>query len=293
MEEKMKNSKRILAILSFLIIFSLSCNLFAGFGGKKPDDTADSSQNSGNDQSTGEGQPGDTLYFTALPVDVTDSTGSLKVIAARALQGMSKWNIVAVLKNTSTDPLMIYESLDWQVKVYDAAGKIIGQQPTTTQEMGFPPNHKYVLVAWPGSWEGDAARFGLEIVSAKPRFIQDDMQAKFRALQLSYPMFTIDAQPFTLINDTLFERKVIRTEANAVIRNPNPGPAKEIFSTAVYYDANGQIVGHAEAMVFDVPAGGQVSVTYSGFPYYAGDPVQAEYYPSMDPYYLEELFKMW
>jgi hypothetical protein len=301
----MKNQRRVFVLLCTLMLFTLSCSLGvhlgkAGSGGtaEPGQDNAQNSSGTGEDQSAPQGEStvpaeGETLYFPAFPADVSDATGTLTIIAARALKGMKELDIIVVLENKSPDPLQIYESLDWQAKAFDAGGNVIGQT-SSTERVGFAPGQKTVLRAWVDKWEGEAARFGLEITSGKARFIQEDMQDKFRALKMPSPQFTVDAQPFTLTDNTFFDRKVIRTQANAVVHNPNPGVAKNVETTAVYYDADGQIIGYAKGDILEIPAGSQASVVYEGVPYYAGNPVKAEYYAfQYDPYYIEELFKMW
>jgi len=302
----LKNQWRIPVILCFLLLLTLSCRIkIPRMGNTESSATAQAGQESAQNPSIpDESQPtpqventipaaGETLYFLAFPVEVKDATGALKVIAARALKGLYGLDIIVILENTSSDPLQIYQSLDWQAKVFDAGGKVIGEEKLST-DVGFPPGQKIVLRAWVNQWEGDAERFELEIVGGKVRFIQEDMQDKFRALQMPSPLFTVEAQPFTLTDDTFFKRKVIRTQAKAVVRNPNPGVGKNIETTAVYFDTSGQIIGYAKGEILEIPAGGQVSTVYEGNPYFAGDPARAEYYAfPYDPYYIEDLFKMW
>lgn len=291
----MKNQNRNLVMVCIVILFSLSCSL-AGVVGRAVTGGGENqaAPGAGQAQSATAAPAGDEkLYFLALPVEVKDATGELKAAAARALKTVQGMKIIVVLENTSTDPLHIYENVDWQVKAFDAGGNVIGKQDPLNNEIGLPPGQKAVLTAWMTKWEGDAARFELEILAGKVRFIQEDMQDKFRALQLPVPLFPVEAQPYTLTDETFLGRKVVRTKAEAVVRNPNPGPAKEVFVTGVYYDAAGLIIGCTGYPFVDVPAGGQAPISLDGLQFFAGEPARAEYYAYIDPYYIEDVFGIW
>jgi hypothetical protein len=303
----MKTRQRTYALICVLLVFTISCSFMSGLSGKESGVTenpgADSAQSVPGTKD-GQKQPGTesestlpaagtTVYMAALPVEVTDATGMLKVSAARAIKGMKSLNIIVVLENTASDPLQIYQSVDWQAKVYGADGSVVGETQSS-EEVGLPPGQKMVLRAQVDKWQGDAERIGLELVSAKPRFIQDDMQEKFSALKFQSPIFSVEAQPFVIKEGVFFASKVITADAQTVIKNPYPGEAKDIETRAVYYDAAGQIIGFGMGGLVTIPAGGQLEVKYIGMQYFAGLPVKAEYYAFLqDAFIIADLFKLW
>lgn|GEM_PF-6649517 len=163
-----------------------------------------------------------------------------------------------------------------------------------SSDTGLPPGQTVVLRAYVTTWAGEGKSVTLDIVSAKPRFIQDDMKDVFKAVQYPKPVFTIETRPYELLDEKFLGKKVVITKTAAVIKNPNPGNAKEAQAFGLFYDDKGQMVGFAMSAIVEVPGGGQTEIEMTGTPYFTGIPARVDYYAFMaDAYYIEEIFKLW
>lgn len=287
----MKNKRFAALFLSFFVLFTMSCNLLNLLSGKSASSPASGGQEEVQSTDSDSDLPDQVLYFVSRPVDVTDDTGNFKVISARALETTNNWVIVAILENISTDPTAVVESIDFKADVIDANNDSVGGNSSTADYLGCIPGRKCVVAVYPGSWEGKADHFTLELLSDNSPTYGDEFKAMLTGGQVPDPVLPFEAAPFQEKAEKYLFQQVKFTTTDVTIKNPGTAPTKNLALYGVYYDKNDQIIGVAGASVQNpIEPGGETSLSLDSALYLTGEPARAEYYLVMDGYSLEQYF---
>jgi hypothetical protein len=287
----MKNKGFAALLLSFLLLFTMSCNLLNLISGKSDSSSASGDQEEVQSTDSDSKLPDQVLYFVSLPVDVTDDTGNFKVISARALETTNNWVIVAILENISTDPTAVVASIDFKADVINVNNDSVGGNSSTADYLACIPGRKCVITVYPGNWEGKADHFTLELLKGITPTYGDEFKAMLTGGQVPDPILPFDATPYQEKAEKYLLQQVKFTTTDVTIKNPGTAPTKPLALFGVYYDKKGQIIGIAGAPVQDpIEPGGEVSLSMDSALYLTGEPAQAEYYLVMDGYNLEQYF---